>query len=299
MAKPTHEGSYILKIAASGVSTTRENQCPQFIFSGDLLKRYDEEKGEYEPWDEYDQQANGYLVLVDTKGNDLFNIENIGKALGWDGTSFAELGATDYVDQEILVRIAENEYNDKITLQVQSIDNKDADPIVGLRVMNAEELADLDKQYKRNKTKPQSTRNTPPVKGAKTPPKNPSTKGRKATPSKPPEVKGNTPPKNTTTKGPKESPIPPKQREVDVVNGEDHVRPPVESVEETTDQRKKVTNKTDCWKAVNEAKDDKYDDDALLQAWDDGIAAVGPEEGYDGDDWDSLYEFVVSTIGSF
>jgi hypothetical protein len=257
------------------------------------MKRFDEEVGEYEPWDEYDQQINGYLVLVDKAGNDLFNVENIGKALGWDGVSFKELGEADYTDREILVRLAENEYNEKTTIQVASIDDKDGDPIKGLNVMGSEELADLDKQYKRNKTKPQSTRNKPPKGEAKAPPKNPSTTGKKATPAKPPKAEGAKPPKNTAKAGPKTPPVPPKKREV--------AEPAMteEPAEEPTTGREKITNKVDCWKAVNAIKDEKFSDDQLLKAWDDGILAIGDEDDYDEDDWDSLFEFVASTVGSF
>ncbi len=290
--KATHEGSFIMEITNSGVSTTRESQCPQFICAGNLTKRYDEERGEYEPWDEYDQQITAYLVLVDTKGNDLFNIENIGKAVGWDGISFKELGTMDLVGTEVLVRIAENDYNDKITLQVAGIDNKDADPIQGLRVMGTEELDDLDKQYKRNKTKPQSTRNKPPQGKAKNPPKNPSTKGRKATPAKPPVTEGKTPPKNTAKAGPKEPPVPPKNRAV-------KEEPAMTETPEESTGREAITNKVDCWKAVNAVKGEKFSDDQLLKAWDDGILAIGDEDGYDAEDWDSLFEFVASTVGSF
>ena len=295
MAKPKHEGCYILQYAQSGVTTTRESQCPQFVFSGTLMKRYDEEKQEYEPWDEYDQQANGYLVLVDTKGADLFNVENISKALGWDGISFKELGTTDYTGVEVLVRIQENDYKDKITLQIQSIDNKDADPIIGLRVMDTEALDDLDKQYKRKKTTPQSTRTTKP-KSNKAPPKNPSTKGSSAKP-KTPSKAGATPPKMPTAKGPKEPPVPPKGRAVATELPKETAEA---SVEDLKSQRDLVTNKVDCWQAVNEAKDDKYSDDDLLQAWDDGIKAIGADEDkYTAEDWDSLFEFVVSTVGAF
>jgi hypothetical protein len=292
--KVTHEGSFILAITESGVTTTRESQCPQFVFTGNLVKRFDEEASEYEPWDEYDQQATGYLVLVDTKGNDLFNIENIGRAVDWDGVSFKELGEKDLTGVEVLVRIAENTYNEKTTLQVAGIDNKDADPIMGLRVMNAEELADLDKQYKRNKTKPQSTRNKPPQGKTKTPPKNPSTKGRKATPPKPPVTKGEKPPKNTTKAGPTTPPIPPKNRAVE----KEEPKTATEAIEEQTG-RKAITTKVECWNAVNAVKGEKFSDDDLLKAWDDGIAAIGNEDDYDAEDWDSLFEFVAQTIGGF
>ena len=53
-----------------------------------------------------------------------------------------------------------------------------------------------------------------------------------------------------------------------------------EQQEESTG-RAAITNKVDCWKAVNAVKGEKFTDDDLLKAWDDGITAIGDEDGYD------------------
>ncbi len=91
MAKPTNEGTFILKINGHAVSLTGTSELPQFVFQGQLVRIYDNTEEQWCDWVEYEQEARGYMVLKSKKGDTTLNHKQVMAATGWDGESYSGL----------------------------------------------------------------------------------------------------------------------------------------------------------------------------------------------------------------
>ena len=124
-------GTFRGNIVDHGVSAS-SGGFPQFTARLRATEYYDEEKGEYISWEEYDQTIDGYFVLYtkDQQGQwkELMNAGQLKKVLGWDGLAFESLAAGQYGDKLVMFRVEEHEYNGKTKLQVQWLDEADASP---------------------------------------------------------------------------------------------------------------------------------------------------------------------------
>ena len=271
MAKCTHEGYFILKMADSGVSRTKKSSLPQFAFEGPLVRYYDQTLETWVEWEEYEQSIGGYMVLVSNAGEDTLNVQQVMKATGWDGESFKELGSTDYKDREVMVRCQEQEYENKVSMQVTWIDDKDAEPGSTVQKLEGKDLDDLDKEYKRVKKTVASKRTTRP--------KTPSTKGQAKTPTKP-----------------KDTPTMPKKTETPVM-------PSTKSAAEEPkpEPTSNITTKVEAWEAVCNVRGDAISDVQLETAWNLAIADVnfGDEDKFEASDWSFIFDRVAATIGTF
>lgn len=190
------EGVFRFEIVEHGVSTGK-NGFPAFVARLSAKEFYDD-SGQYtddgEPgwidWSEYDQYITAYLVLFN---NDkaIFHYEDLQAAIGWDGSSFADLADEQHVGKTIIAGIEENEYNGQVRLQVKWVDAPDADPergSGGIKTLDSNELSGLDAKFAgmmaSNKPKPAAK----PAKAA----------AKKANPPKP---KASAPPTPKQSKG--------------------------------------------------------------------------------------------------
>jgi hypothetical protein len=101
-------------------------------------------------WSSYEQDMTGYLILLTEKDGqykEIFHVDNIKAALGWDGASYATLGSTDWSKQEITFWVDENEWEGKVSLRIATIDAGDASPNRTLRALDADGLKSLDQKF--------------------------------------------------------------------------------------------------------------------------------------------------------
>lgn len=178
MSTVSREGWFKAKITDHGVGQTR-SELPQWVGDFSLLEHYDGE--DYIDWSEYGEAITGYMVLIGHSGKELLNCDQVKKTFDWDGTSFAELDGMDLEGKVVLIKVEENEYEGKVSMQVNWIDKEDATPGgSGIKKLDKSALKDLDAKFGRKakpkpkaKAKPKSPKSGAPKKSPpkKTPPK--------------------------------------------------------------------------------------------------------------------------------
>ncbi len=166
-----------------GVSVTNKAKLPQAVITFLATEFYDVAKDSWEDWKEYDQTITGYFVLVtlDASGQvvQCWAYDALIEAVGWDGETYSSLAAMDLKGKSVQFRVAEDEYEGKVTLKVNWIASLDAE--IGLRKLSGKDLTDLDAKFGVASTKPK-TAAKPPKAGKKkksgtrtqTPPKPPA-----------------------------------------------------------------------------------------------------------------------------
>lgn len=147
MGKITSVGSFRGDVTDSGVSLTSSG-LPQFVMQLTATEWYNTATNgwvDFAGADENDITA--YLVLFGKNGKALFNCKDVMEITGWDGKSFATLNAVD-LSEGIQFRVEENEYNDKISMQVSNISKWDSVPGgAGIRKIDAAKLSEIDAKY--------------------------------------------------------------------------------------------------------------------------------------------------------
>jgi hypothetical protein len=151
MSQIDRAGTFKGHITESSFSTTK-NGFPQFVarFQADemFVPGENGEPGAWADWSKYEEREMvGYFVLAGKDGNLGKNAEQLQKSLGWSGTSFEELDATDYSEIIVQFRVKNDTYNNQLTLKVCWIDHADADPSTSLRKMDKTEIKSLDAKF--------------------------------------------------------------------------------------------------------------------------------------------------------
>ena len=177
---------------------------PQLVMRLAAEERFNAETGGYEPWNQYEMEIRAYLVLYaandDGSPKEMFHVQDLKDALGWDGLSFESLENGEWGDKIVMFRTNVSDYNGKI--QVQSVGHADAPPITELKRVDTSVLADMTAKYsgmfKANTSAPKpaaapkktrATKATPPPAAASAAPMAP-----------PPPAPTNTTPGSVTTK---------------------------------------------------------------------------------------------------
>jgi len=154
MSQIDRAGLYQGVIQDHGMGTTRQKELPQFVCNLLATHKWNDATEAWEEWD-FEQTIIGYFVLVHLNAQGeverCLNYEQIQKALGWDGASFAGLGTGQWKGTEVQFRVETDVYDGKESLKVCWIDAKDAQ--VGLRKLDAAALSSLDAKYGMTGTK--------------------------------------------------------------------------------------------------------------------------------------------------
>lgn len=168
-------GYFKAEVLDSGVGVTQTSELPQFVVEVAAKEYYNGTTSEFEDCSEDEQTLTGYLVLVSKAGKDTLNADQMRKVTGWDGKSFAELDSMDLAGSMVLIRVDENEYEGKISMQVGWIDTPDATPGYQIKKLDKKALKSLDAKYKRKgkatpvKTAAAAKKKSGPPKTTKTP----------------------------------------------------------------------------------------------------------------------------------
>ncbi len=140
-------------IPTQGVIGKSKNGFPQLIVQLQVTEMFDEtvneETGEplneWVDWTEWDMSITGYFVLFNaTKA--LLNYEQVMKAFNWNGTDLEALQRTDFGDLQVSFEVEENTYSNQTRLQVNWIDNYDAEGR-SLKPMESSDIKALADQF--------------------------------------------------------------------------------------------------------------------------------------------------------
>jgi len=265
-------------IVEHGVSQTT-NKFPQFTARLRATEWYDEETGEYIPWEEYDQTIDAYLVLYtkDEQGQwkELMNAGQLKKVLGWDGLTFEGLAAGQYSDKLVMFRVEEHEWKGKTKLQVQWLDEADASPTRQLPKYDTSKLKALTASMGGALTAATPAPTAAPVSAKPAVPPKAKRSRRKPLPKSNAAAEPAVP---STGTPPPASPAPAPA----VPSG-----PPSEPV-----------TKNSAWAKVNELN--SVGDEKLAAIWLDEAKKIGKAENiFTTDDWHTLQEAVLAQVSKF
>lgn len=294
------EGSYRGPIREAAVSTTKKG-FPQLVVRMEAAEKYIESSAEMEhfeidepgwvDWSAYGEDIIGYFVLCNDE-KPLLNMEQVMKATGWDGSSFAALDAMDLEGHIVQFRVAENEYDGQVRMQAEWIDEADAPLNRELSSLDSDKLKDLDSKFKSFMTDKKAA-----PKAAK-----PAAKGKTKAKAKD-ESKKEAEPKSKTKAKPKAKAAPPTSS-----------KPPAKAEEEVSDKdipfdaSKTVFGevsdnndeaKVEVWTHVCE-NDNDAGTDAVSDAWIAASREVGgdrEESEFTSDDWVRVGLAVRESLG--
>lgn len=149
MAAIDRPGLFKGVIRDHGVTITSKAKLPQFVVTLAAMELWDEVNEVWVAWAEFGQVITGYFVLMflDENGQPArcLNYEQVMKATGWDGVSFAGLSAMNLKEHLVQFRTQPDTYDGNTRLKVVWIDAVDAE--VGLRKLSADDLKRLDTQF--------------------------------------------------------------------------------------------------------------------------------------------------------
>lgn len=164
MPQLTRVGTFIAEIKESTIGVTRKNEYPQWIARFTTKKYYAqsvEELAHYQITEpafvEYpEEEILSYLVLFKSadqfdESTKMLNFDQAKVALGWDGTDFDYFNKPELVGRKVLIRVEENSYDGKVSLQVNWVDHENADPIRQLAKLDGDKLKALNAKLKMNR----------------------------------------------------------------------------------------------------------------------------------------------------
>jgi hypothetical protein len=330
-------GTYKGTITEAAVTETK-NGYPQFTGRFLAAEFYDEETQTWVPWAAYSQEILGFFVLYtkkDEKWVELLNAQQIKKALGWDGASFADLANGDYSQTIVMFRVEPREYNGNTTLNVTWIDAADANPTRQLQKYDATKLKELDGKFSgvlTGKTpKPVSAKPagavTPPKRVPGRPTNGPTTgtatqhtcatPASATTPTGSPSGVSDTPDapstENVPAQGidvsgvPASSPAPRRGRPAGSRNAPQTVTspstsPPSAPASPAAPSAPKGCTKDEAWVAVstNTLRTTETTDEKLAEAWLAEAAKIGKgEDDFTPADWATVRDAVVNETSKF
>lgn len=167
-------GAFLVEEIDRALGATKIKGLPQLVVRVRTLHWYDQGKETWVDYSETGMEIDCYLLLM-YEGKEgfqtSFHYDNIMKVYGWDGRDFQDLVELP-APGIFMIKVKENdpEYADKNPFVVDRIDDKDADPVGGLKKLDAAGVKDLQAQFGALMSKAGK-----PVTAAKAPPKAPKT----------------------------------------------------------------------------------------------------------------------------
>ncbi len=215
--------------------------------------------------DEYGDEIKSYNILFGGNEKPTRSCQQVKAITGWEGTSFAALGAMDLTETLIQFRTEWNTYNDKTNLQVDWIDVYDATPGRSVKKLDAAELKQLDAEF--SKMLKQSGKAKAPAKAGKV-----TKKGVSPTQNKGPVTKK----KSAKVTNPIEAPV---EEKAAVTEKKAPAGPPVSPT--TTAGVGSASDggsctKDEAWGAVLDLKKKDVGDEALANIWLGAIKDAAP-----------------------
>jgi len=272
-----------------GVSESR-NGFPQFVVRLLATEYFDEageiegnEPGTWTPWD-YGDEITAFLILFNDKGP-IFHVDALKAALGWDGTSFANLNNNEWSESVIQFRVVSEEFEGVTRLKVQAVNPQDAEPGRMIKKLDADDLKDLDAKFKGllggAKVAPKSAKPTAPASPKPSAPATP----RSADPTSAAEdAPSTTPEPNAPTPSPAAPPAAPKKS--GKKGKSKKAKPPADKC-----------TKEEAWELVHKLKTEKVTDEMIAEAWLEAADGIGPDEdAYTPEQWAQIRDKTLDQI---
>jgi len=189
MNKLDTAGTYRGEILESASDETKKG-FPQVILRLKAIEKWVEDKAGMEhfkltepgwvDWSSFGEDILAYLVLFNSAEvfepgqTDLKNYGQLKLATGWDGEEFDSLGNGALVGKKLLFRVENNEYQGKVSLQVNWIDAWDSSPGRELKSLDAAAVKALNSKLKVTRTVRPASAPAKPVAPVKPPTPGPS-----------------------------------------------------------------------------------------------------------------------------
>ena len=275
------EGTFRTKNIVDGGLGQTSTGLPQLTLSLRADEIYDFDEKCWVPWDDVEErEITAYLVLIGKKDNEIFHCKSIEKALGWDGASLSSLNNIDYQNSGIQFTTKENEWEDKVTLQVSGIDHYDAEPGRTVQKLEAAEVKGLDAKYAAFFRKRSGEKKPKPV-------GKPVVPGKK--PGKDPEADAADVPEGSLRSVSKRaSEIPPKKA----------AKPPKKVAKPKAAKADKCTQ-TEAWVACKKAAPETCTEQQLADLWLKTVEANAPdgdEDKLSPEGWANIRRIVVAQV---
>ena len=279
-----------------GVSESKGG-FPQFVVKLLAQEMYDETENVWMPWSEYEMEITAYLILYTKDKNtgewkELAKANQIKKALGWNGQSFADLANGDYSTKRILFCIDLNEFNGSSRLQVNWIDAFDADPVRKLAKFDTDKLKGLDAAFAGvMKATPTPTKAAKPATGKPAVPP----KGGKPKATKPAD------PTPVAEQPPVESATAATEETTAQASAPAPVAPPKKTTPPPAAKAPAGCTKDEAWAGAysNELRDVEVTDDKLGEIWIEEVTKLGAEDDIDVAGWASIRKAVIDRASKF
>lgn len=277
----------------------------RYVTNVEEMKHFNITDPAYVDWN-FDEQIVAFMVLFTDKGP-MKNYEQLVAATGWKGEDFQQLADGSLVGKTILFRVEENNYKDKVSMQVGWIDAADAPPERTLKSVDSTKIIELNKQFLTMLKKPTAPAK-PAVaavpKAAVAAPK-PTTAASPPVPAvvapvavtapvvtTPPPATPAVVPAVTAVATPKAAPTPRKK-----------ATPPAPTVQEpAADGLPKETTKEAAWEYCNQETIKGDNDDSVVEdAWIAACNEVGPdrdEATFTGEEWARVRNIILKDLGA-
>lgn len=265
----------------------------KYVNSEEEMKHFGLTEPGYVDWAFEEPSILAYMVLFTDKGP-LKNYEQLVSAMGWKGDDFQDL--TTFAGKRLLFRVEENNFKDKISLQVNWIDTEDAPPERTLKSVDVSKIADLNRQFLAGIKKPQAPAKPATAAKAVVPPPKPTSAPASASaptaPAGPTAVAPTSAPANPAADKPKTTPP-----------GKKPKTPPAPAAvtENPAPGLPAETTKDAAWEYLNLPSTRGDNDEAVVaDAW---IAACGEvgenvdEDKFTGEMWGKVRSIVLKDLG--
>ncbi len=139
-------GIYKCRVVDHGLAKS-SGGWPQWVAQFEAVEAYDKEGDVWLDWaGEEENEIKGFFVLIGKNGETL-GVKQITTSTEWDGVSLIELGAMDFSEVIVQLRIEPNTYKEKTTLQISWMDHEDAVPGGSVQKLDADGVKKLQAEF--------------------------------------------------------------------------------------------------------------------------------------------------------
>lgn len=323
MAKnlPEFTGTYKAMVLSNTVEPSSKAKIPTLQLRVLLTEYYDEGEGEWIDVEAEHWTMTAFLVLYSKERTPSLNHQQVCSTFGWDGCGFDLLCGPDLEGMTIQVRVKDSD-SEKYPVEISWINAENADPSGGFKKKTAEEIKELNTQFKdfldkkpvkvaSAKKSGKAAASTLKGKAAAKAKAEASTEAEPEASNDEQEVEAPEEPKAMTATEKKAALLAKSKRlrkqQEDQRAKESEDAPPSKSkksskgrVIEAGEDMPDDFNKKDAWFTVTALRDEDCDDDMQTAEWQNAIEEIAPdadEDQLDAEGWWNVKKTVLANIG--
>jgi hypothetical protein len=291
-------GTYRGPIVEHGVGVT-SNGLPQWTAALQATEVYDFETGQWNPFTEEHCDVTAFLCLFSQKQEPTFHVQNIMKAVEWDGKSLVGLNKLELVDSGVQFSVSIDEYNGKTGPKVNRVTAFDDVPQAGtIRKLSDADIKDVSAQFDALLKKAAGPAKAVSAPAASTP----ATPKPSVIPTKAKTVKKAAAPVAPPVEADEGDVLPPEGDEPDAAAEAvaSEALPPTAPAETPGPTAKKGMSKDEAWAHCINMKAKNVTVDELTKSWRIAVKNIGkPEAKLTPQDWGTVAENVMNEHGVF